>query len=791
MKLRVFSSRRKIKEYFQKSKSKNSLLDKAMGVSEFLDNVCLLEKLYKASDYETLLIMQKACVKSKNLEEKLGISSEFFAFLKNKDYLFSFFKELCLEKKDIKALQDNDYYASYNEHLEILDEVLKNYFELLKQAGLYDELSLVGSYTLNFDFLEEFEAVIYDLQGFLSVFEAELLEQISKYKETILCFKTSKFNLDFLKNLSFLKDFTLENNHYYEFNLTQKYICFQKPLKIQTRIIKTQSFNIRALQVAFVLDELSDFINSGMDPENIVVITPDEKFCELLRLFDKDNALNFASGKSLKESAFYQKLRALYLAANKEDFSFDESLDYFEDENKAFDYINTSLHYLGLEFKDFKSKFDNKCNMEFFKQLLGIFLEDENTEFKSLVEKELFFMQDLLKQNPLKLKELLELFFIQISKLKLSSVGGGKVTVMGLLESRGLEFDGVIIVDFNDDFVPKRSINELFLNNDIRKKAGLISYERRENLQRFYYENLMRNAKKVSISYVENEEKMKSRFLEELDFVFENKNLYSQKAYLNALKLDYESVKPNLKPIVAPILKHNIFEKPLSFSRLNLFLHQKRTYYYRYILNLKEPRALDYEKTKAKNLGIFVHEILECYYKNNAKNSFDEKAFFVLFEDLIKNYTINPLDAEILRLKFSLFAKNELEHFKQGYEVDALELELSKDFILNSQVIKLVGKIDRIDVCKEHKLIIDYKSGKIEDKSYQLAFYKVLYDENASANFYDLNDFTLKLPKNAKDIADLKELFLKLAKEQEIKFENSKDRERFCPYKLIYKKELK
>lgn len=51
---------------------------------------------------------------------------------------------------------------------------------------------------------------------------------------------------------------------------------------------------------------------------------------------------------------------------------------------------------------------------------------------------------------------------MQISQLSLSDVGGGKVTVMGLLESRGLCFDGVILVDFNEEFIPKRSVNELF-----------------------------------------------------------------------------------------------------------------------------------------------------------------------------------------------------------------------------------------------------------------------------------------------------------------------------------------
>lgn len=57
------------------------------------------------------------------------------------------------------------------------------------------------------------------------------------------------------------------------------------------------------------MDEISHFVRKGLKPENIVVITPDESFCEFLRLFDKDNMLNFASGISIKESLFYQNFK--------------------------------------------------------------------------------------------------------------------------------------------------------------------------------------------------------------------------------------------------------------------------------------------------------------------------------------------------------------------------------------------------------------------------------------------------------------------------------------------------
>ncbi|EHL8381174.1 hypothetical protein KE470_000782, partial [Campylobacter coli] len=586
--LRIFSSSRKIKEYQEKAKAKNALLDSAFLVSDFLDRVCVVNS-FKASSYESLLLMQEACLKSKDLEKKLGISAEFFAFLKNNEYLFSFFKELSLEKKSIQDLKNNDYYATYNEHLEILDEVYTNYLLLLKQHNLYDDLSLAQEYKLNLDFLNEYEGIYYDLQGFLSKFEEDLLCEISKIKSTIISFKTSKFNLEYLLELDFLKDIHLELDMFYEVNLSQKKILKQEKLSNPNTLVKLKAFELRSLQCAFVMDEISNFVRAGIDPEKIAVITPDESFCELLKLFDKNNMLNFASGVSIKESLFYQKIKALYNGANSDAFIYKIDENYFEQEKMIFDYHNTLLHYLELQFEDFRTRFDQICDLQYFENLIHSFLKDESQELMNLVQKELCFIKDLLKNKSLKLKELMQLFFMQLDQIKLSYVGGGKVTVMGLLESRGLSFDGVVILDFNEDFVPKRSINELFLNNEVRKKAGLISYERRENLQRLYYENLMKNAKKLSISFVENEEQTRSRFLDELDFNFFEEKTTPSKAYLNALKLDYQGVELNLNPIKAPVLKHDIFEKELSFSRLNLFLNQKRTYFYRYILELPEP----------------------------------------------------------------------------------------------------------------------------------------------------------------------------------------------------------
>lgn len=791
-KIIIFPTNRKVREYYLKLE--NSLtFDKILCVEDFFLNL-LYEpsNKIKASEYESSIIMHIACEKTHKSKE-LKINENFFTFLKNKEYLFSFFKELSLERKKISDLMCRDYYAQYDEHLEILDELLKNYLALLEEKGLYDDISLPLSYDIDYKFLDAYDEICFELGGFLSTFELEVLEKISKHKKLIISFDTSKFNISYLQELSFLKNCELKISYHYEVDFFDKKILIKEKIKENNLQIKCQAFEFRSLQAVFVLDEISSFIKDGIAAKNIAVITPDESFCEFLRLYDYNNTLNYASGKNIKETLFYRKLKTLIQALEAE-FIFDDDKTYFETKNKIFDIHNSSLKYLNLEeFSLFKSKFREKFEYDFFENFINKLLEDENTELKNFIEIELNLIRSFLQDEHFKklsLKELMHLFLSKISSINLSLLGGSDVTVMGILESRSMEYEAVIVLDFNDDFIPKRSINELFLNNEIRSKSGLISYDRRENLQRFYYENLFKKAKKVSISFVENEERIRSRFLDELGL----KSEYGQKntqSYLNAFK-KYGAFHPDLKPLQAPILKHNIFENPLSHSRLNSFLYHKRTYYYRYIRNLQEARALN-PKSLNTQFGNFIHEMLNIYYSKQ-KNAFVLSEFSSLLDEKIQD-GICKLELELFKLKLRTFELNENKHFREGFKVLFIEKELQKSICLNKDEkkyeIKLQGRIDRIDANKDEKCIIDYKSGKIEKDSYQLAFYKALYDENATAFYYDLKDSMSFKEEDSKNLQALKELFLSLLDDidKEICFENETNKS--CPYKSIYEKNLK
>ena len=177
-KLYIFTNSRKIREF--NAKFQNELVPKAMTIAQFEQKAVLVPGRFEADEAYALVLMQRACASVREASERLRIPSEFFAFLKNNDYLFSFFKELAISKKSVADLKFSDIYADYEEHLGILEVVLARYKELLAAENLYDGIVLPEIYELNGGFVREFREINLEVDGFLSEFEWELFSEIAK-----------------------------------------------------------------------------------------------------------------------------------------------------------------------------------------------------------------------------------------------------------------------------------------------------------------------------------------------------------------------------------------------------------------------------------------------------------------------------------------------------------------------------------------------------------------------------------------------------------------------------------
>ncbi|ABK83419.1 PD-(D/E)XK nuclease family protein [Campylobacter fetus] len=778
--LNVLSSSRNVREFYIVNSRSNSLVSKAITIARFEQQIVIVPNLKKASQIDRLLIMQKAAKSVQNISSVINVGSQFFAFLKNSDYLFSFFKELKREFVSIKDLVRSDTYANYDEHLSILEELLKLYLIMLKEAGFYDDISLPDEYQINYDFIKNYDEIKIKLDGIFSKLDWYILCEISKYVSVIIEFSSSKFNQKTIESISEICETSFEIGFDYVLNLSRKTVISKVKIEKNTDI-KLKSFSIRSLQCAYVFDEISNFVRCGIDPKKIAVVLPDESFYEILKNADERNMLNYAMGKSFTTEPVFVLLNTLKSALDQDlVYEYDES---YLSKNSSLDSLISALNYFKFDtdlYSNLNKIYNQSCDFDRFNSAISSIISKFtlSIEVKTILLNEAFLIGALLQNTSLRFGSLFEIFLMNLKEAKLSIVGGAEVTVMGVLESRSGNYDGVIIIDFNDDIVPKRSQKEMFLSSSVRKKAGLISHQDRENLQRFYYESLINSAKKVSISYLSDEESILSRFARDFSFRIDEK--YTQNAYLNSLKSGGIKLSLEKKDIY---LRHDFFATELSFSRLNTYLACKRKYYYRYILGIKEYRGFD--KDISSHLGSTIHSALQEYF-SKFKTKFVKKEFLELF----KKYenTIDTLDSEIFKAGLAKFEESQNTHFNSGFSVFECEKELKNEFC----GVKITGKIDRIDKSADTFMLIDYKSGTVPKKSFQLSFYEALFGHNSISFYYDIKNEYKFIPNDtntdelAQCINGLKDEF-----KNEVCFDRNEKACQYCAYFVFCKKELK
>lgn len=779
----VLSSSRNVRDFYASKLSLNSLLPKAISTAEFFEEVTYVPNKRRASDTECLLHMRNAVARVENISKILNIKNEFLIFLKNSHYLFSFFKELSREKCTVANLSSADTYASYDEHLTILDNLGKIYKDSLNSSNIYDDITLSECYEINSNFISNFDRIEFRLDGILTSLEWEILTKIAKQTQLILSVDCSKFNQKTINEIVKFTSLNLEIGYNYEINLSTKSIENKTQLK-KAPVINLKGFWMRSLQAAFVFDEISKMVRSGINPQNIAVILPDESFAEVLQNLDENNMLNYAMGKSLRNDPICIFLHSLKEAIIQElDYKFNPN---YIKETSSPNQILATLNSFNLStqiYNHIKEIFYSKVSFESFESIMKLLLSDikKSTEIAEFIETELFNIKNLLREIELKFSELLELFLLNFANKKESMTGGGLVTVMGVLESRSRVYDGVVIVDFNDSFVPKRSQKEMFLSSIVRKNAGLISHTDRENLQRFYYESLINRAKSVSICYTENEEQILSRFIK--DFSEQNLINTSQISYENALNIGGVDVNTTPKEIIEV---YNFFEYPISFSRLDTFIKCPRRYYYQYIKNVGKPKFFNEDNLE---FGANLHEALQKYFESSPYK-FNKDEFLQIYTNYEDTQLV--LKNELFKIRLSKFEKEQNLHFQKGFSVWKCELKIRSEF----NGFPIEGKIDRVDINGDEIWLIDYKSGNLGTQSFQLAFYEMLYlaefHQEAKGYFYSLKDN--KFESSNKKIDELSQILneLKELSGSQICFsQNTKNCSQWCPYQTLCLRELR
>ena len=325
----------------------------------------------------------------------------------------------------------------------------------------------------------------------------------------------------------------------------------------------------------------------------------------------------------------------------------------------------------------------------------------------------------IFTKEELSLKEWLFLWLKALSKITIDDVRGGMITVMGVLETRGVSFEGVVIVDFNEGIVPATSTKDQFLNSSVRAFANLPTRNDRESLQKQYYKRLMEQAKEVSILYSSSDNKLPSKFLYELGL----KNAVSTQSQTNLLYDQPVQLVGEKDPVVEHFNAHDTTWSP---SRLKTYLECKRKYYYRYI------QKIEAKKEEELNEGAFLHLLLDHLYREKESYESEEemqKSIDILLEQLLPYDDAQTAYKKLLwKEKLKGFVTSQIEHFKADWRVVEREVEVQGDI----GGLRFKGRIDRIDQNATDTLVLDYKSGSITEA-------------NKTKNLEKLTDFQMSI----------------------------------------------
>lgn len=318
--------------------------------------------------------------------------------------------------------------------------------------------------------------------------------------------------------------------------------------------------------------------------------------------------------------------------------------------------------------------------------------------------------------------------------------------IMGMLESRVLDFETVIITSVNEGVLPAGKTQNSFIPFDVKLENGLPTYKEKDAIYTYHFYRLLQRARNIYILYNTEPDVLiggeKSRFITQLEI----ENKHTIKHYVVAPR-----VPQNLKRIkqvnkTAAVIERLTFiaTKGFSPSSLTNYIRNPMDFYYEKVLSIK--MFEDVEETVAANtIGTAVHKTLEDFYRpfidvfltiddingmklqieetvlKHLKNEYRQgdltKGKNLIVCEIAKRYVMNVLSHEIANLLQGNQIKILAIEQNQKVQIDVPELDFP---------IYLTGNVDRVDEYNGTIRIIDYKTGKVEPSQLKISDWKDL-----------------------------------------------------------------
>jgi hypothetical protein len=317
------------------------------------------------------------------------------------------------------------------------------------------------------------------------------------------------------------------------------------------------------------------------------------------------------------------------------------------------------------------------------------------------------------------------------------------IQIMGILETRALDFKNLIILSVNEGVLPAVSSGSSFIPFSLREAFGLPSINHQESIYAYHFYRLLQRAENVTFTYNSNSEGLKSG---------EMSRFLIQMKYEKALKpafmdLNFEirtqiSIKNSLErtAVHSELLTNQFLTgskgRLLSPSAINTWLNCRMKFYYRYVNGLKEPDRIATDIDPAM-LGNILHEVLRSLYekfrgsivnRNSIDSLINDKKLLAhsineAISEKFSNGNLSPVGGNelIVRDVLMVYLIKILNIDRSVAPFTILNLEDSFSFLIpafsgDAQIeVRTGGKADRIDEVNNVRRIVDYKTGTVAD----------------------------------------------------------------------------
>ncbi|SHH33356.1 PD-(D/E)XK nuclease superfamily protein [Flavobacterium johnsoniae] len=308
--------------------------------------------------------------------------------------------------------------------------------------------------------------------------------------------------------------------------------------------------------------------------------------------------------------------------------------------------------------------------------------------------------------------------------------------IMGVLESRVLDFDTVIVTSMNEGKFPAGKSQNSFIPYDVKKELGLPTFKEKDAIYTYHFYHLLQRAKNIYLIYNTENDGLdageRSRFITQLEVEKKSKHNLTFDIYNPVLPTT--AYQPMVIPKSDAVMERlkEIASSGFSPSALTSYIRNPIEFYFQKILRIREVEEVE-ENIALNTLGTIIHETLKALYDPFVEKFISESdilnCFKLLDDEVLKQFKLvykegeikkgrNLLAFEVAKRNVSNFLKIELESIKNGdaIKIIALEKTFERELVHPELPFPVLikGNVDRIELRNGKIRIVDYKTGKVE-----------------------------------------------------------------------------